>query len=358
MKDYEHFFYNFMSEQDSIKNVTRFSILFRIISLVHLILCLIFILTKIYPLAILNFISIFYYNLLVILVKKEKIMLAFQFTYAEIMLQTAMANVIIGFKLGFQLYMIALIPVSFYVAFYLKKLKMRICFSIISAVLCMFLFVGCKFWDVKIGPVYHFNDPSLETSIFIFNAIVSYAMLILFSLLLLIKIYQFQISISETNKKLEEIAYIDPLTGLLNRRKFLEELEKMADKITYIILCDVDDFKLVNDTYGHGCGDLVLIELAKIFKETFPTTNLICRWGGEEICVAVMGNRVGVCAKAEQLRKSIETFEMLYEHNKVSVTITIAIEEYTEMKELQTVFAKVDQKLYEGKRTGKNCVVI
>lgn len=348
---------NFINGNLIINNEFKFSLIFRSISVVHLTLFAIFLWLKVYPLVFFNVVSVLLYNLLVVLCRKNKIVAAFHFTYVEIFLHTLVANILIGYRFGFQLYTLALIPVSFYVAFTLERFKNKIIVPFEYAILSMIVFVSCKIWDMNVGSIYRIEDHNQEMIIYIFNAVVCYMMIIIFSVLFLFEIYQFQYKLKQANCKLERLAGVDPLTGLLNRRKFYEQIREKKEEITYVLLCDVDDFKRVNDNYGHECGDSMLVEIAGAFTQNFAEPNLVCRWGGEEICVAGMGNRESILRKAEKLRLDIENIRVDYEGNSVQATITIGVAECKGISNLKDAISEADQKMYEGKQNGKNRVV-
>lgn len=341
-----------------VDNRFKFTFMFRSISVIHIGLSFIFIWLGITPLIIFNIISAILYNLLVVLVKKEKYITSFNFAYAEIFIHTLAADILIGYRFGFQLYMIALIPVSFYVAFTLERFKNRILIPLFYALLSMLTFVACKVYDMTVGSYYSIENMHQEMVVYVFNVVVAYVMVIIFSVLFLLEIYQFQFKLRQANSKLEYLAGVDPLTGLLNRRKFFEQIRERREDITFILLCDIDDFKTVNDSYGHECGDMILVEIARAFEKNFPAPNMVSRWGGEEFCLAGLGNREAVLRRAEQLREDIEKIQIIYEEDNVQVTITIGIAECTGFEDLKEAISRADQKMYEGKQKGKNCVVI
>lgn len=341
-----------------VDNRFKFSLIFSSVSIVHFILIFIFWWLGIYALVIFNAISVVLYNLLVVLVRRERYIAAFNFAYGEIFLHTFIANLLVGYKFGFQLYTISLIPVSFYIAFTLERFKNRILMPLFYATLSLVVFAGCRVWDLLMGSYYTIHDVQKEIVVYVFNVVVAYGMMIVFSILFLLEIYQFQYKLKQANSKLEYLAGVDPLTGLLNRRKFFEQIREKKEDVTFMLLCDTDDFKAVNDSYGHECGDIVLVEIAKAFTKNFPEPNMVCRWGGEEFCVASLGNWEGIQRKAELLRKDIEGISILYEGNQISATITIGVAECRGYTDLKEAISEADSKMYEGKQRGKNCVVI
>uniref|UniRef100_UPI004048D985 diguanylate cyclase n=1 Tax=Aliarcobacter sp. TaxID=2321116 RepID=UPI004048D985 len=174
-----------------------------------------------------------------------------------------------------------------------------------------------------------------------------------------IKIGYRTISENITDKKrIEELSVTDKLTGLSNRLK-LDEIMitrvaqyKRHNMPFSIILIDIDDFKKVNDTFGHDVGDYVLKEIAKILKEYSRITDTVGRWGGEEF-VVICENTNLEQAKilAENLRKIISSKNF----EKVGTkTISLGIAEFQETDSVNSIFKRADKSLYNAKTSGKN----
>ncbi len=169
----------------------------------------------------------------------------------------------------------------------------------------------------------------------------------------------------EAYGKLEEIAQQDPLTKLLNRRSMLEKLEDAISKFKeypdsiYVLIMDIDNFKLFNDTYGHDCGDFVLKSVSDKIRTSLRASDFLSRWGGEEF-LALLPNsdRDKAYSVAERIRKSIADYEFLYNGFKLKITLTIGIGEYErEDSNISDVIGRADKALYLGKKSGKNKVV-
>ena len=182
----------------------------------------------------------------------------------------------------------------------------------------------------------------------------------------------------EANEKLERLATIDELTGILNRRGLFEELKKSAylairsKKELYIVMVDIDHFKRINDTYGHQVGDLVLKELAQRLRSQLRPYDIIGRYGGEEFLVAfVNGEKKEAVEVAERLRLTVKN-SLFQIDEELSITVTISlgiamfnpkrynwkskISEEALMQELSKVIEKADKALYEAKLKGRDRV--
>ena len=183
------------------------------------------------------------------------------------------------------------------------------------------------------------------------------------------------LELKKANRKLEkqkqrlgELSITDSLTGIRNRRYFDEhivlELEKCKryNKRIFVMMIDIDDFKLVNDTYGHDCGDYVLIKLAQILRAMLRGSDLMARYGGEEFIVAMFEtNAAGALLAAEKVRQKMEDTIYLYRRNKISRTVSIGISCYPPPSGaavvIDDVVREADEALYRAKKTGKNkCV--
>lgn len=163
-------------------------------------------------------------------------------------------------------------------------------------------------------------------------------------------------------KKLIVLADTDPLTGLLNRRKMREvialELNKANKKQTKFVaaIIDLDNFKKVNDTFGHECGDSVIKHTTKLFKSVCNKSDYVCRWGGEEfLCLFVDTDLNSARVIGERMRKAFEqqTYPCL---EKANVTISIGLAEYNANMTMDQLIAHADLALYQAKRKGRNRV--
>ncbi|WP_454783691.1 diguanylate cyclase [Legionella sp. WA2024007413] len=158
----------------------------------------------------------------------------------------------------------------------------------------------------------------------------------------------------------------DSLTGVYNRRYFEEYLQKEIlnskdNPFTFaLLLIDIDDFKKINDTYGHLVGDQVLLEFAAKIRHIGREENVVSRWGGEEFMIYLRSSNLDqVKSQAETLRKSIENFSIEINQEKtISVTISIGIAFYPhDGKRIDDLISKADEALYQAKKMGRNKVV-
>lgn len=164
------------------------------------------------------------------------------------------------------------------------------------------------------------------------------------------------------NEQLLKMATTDQLTGLCNRYKINEILSSEKNRNnrfgTYfsIILIDIDNFKTVNDSYGHLIGDSVLAEFAEILSSSSRVTDIVGRWGGEEFIVILPQTKK---AEAAIVAKNIK--DKIFSYNFSTVerqSASFGIAECTSDDDIKNIIKKADNALYKAKRTGKNRICI
>jgi two-component system cell cycle response regulator len=165
----------------------------------------------------------------------------------------------------------------------------------------------------------------------------------------------------------QRLATIDPLTGLNNRRAFIEGLGQELDRRARhgypvsVMLLDVDHFKAINDRFGHATGDLVLASVGKALQTHFRKVDVVARWGGEEFVVALSGAAAeGAHIAAERLRQTIEELEVARPSGEppVKLTISLGLATHRLGEPLDSVVDRADRAMYGAKTMGRNRVVV
>ena len=164
------------------------------------------------------------------------------------------------------------------------------------------------------------------------------------------------------NEKLRGEALTDNLTGLANRRRafdYVEQLLAESDMASFsLCMCDIDFFKRVNDTWGHDCGDVVLKQIADIFRREMDRQNLPCRWGGEEFLLLFPNvNGDEAYEKLMRIRDAVKKMTVIYEEHEVKVTMTFGLTEFDFSKSLDDNVQEADERLYYGKNHGRDQIV-
>ena len=159
---------------------------------------------------------------------------------------------------------------------------------------------------------------------------------------------------------LNRVAYRDELTGLYNRRFVVEKLAQdlmEPDRQDALVMIDVDDFKHVNDCYGHDAGDMVLVCISNIM-ESVCRRHKVVRWGGEEFLIILMAVTKQECYEVcEEIRKEIQAFPFLQGNTTFYCTVTLGISLYDKEQSFKMNMTHADMALYRGKKTGKNRTV-
>jgi diguanylate cyclase (GGDEF)-like protein len=166
-------------------------------------------------------------------------------------------------------------------------------------------------------------------------------------------------------KKLEEAAYTDALTGLYNRRHFMElammqfERAKRENTVCYVMMLDLDFFKRVNDTHGHLAGDAVLRTVAVCIKEIVRSYDLVARYGGEEFVVMISdADEETALRLAERIRAHVEENACLYDGRRLPITFSIGVASGEGTDSFETLLRYADDAMYAAKEGGRNRVVL
>lgn len=327
----------------------------------HAFLLLFFSYFRIYPMAAVNVVSVSLYVFCYHKIKRgTSLLLVFNLTYIEIVLHAVIAVLLLGRDSGFSLYIIAMLPLGYYATYNFNRKKRRVN-PMIYVVFAVVSFFVAQITSDFIEPMYSYGNQQVDRVIYLVNFILAVIAIVVCFSTLLTQIRTLENLRRHQNKKLDKLSKTDHLTGLMNRRS-IEERYSQAEllKEDYaIIMGDIDDFKKVNDTYGHDIGDKVLKAVAKAFKKSVREEDMVCRWGGEEILVFLPKlSKKDTTAIAERVLKKIREIEIeTADGSKLRVTATLGVAISAEACSFSDVMKKADDRLYNGKRNGKNCVV-
>jgi diguanylate cyclase (GGDEF)-like protein len=209
--------------------------------------------------------------------------------------------------------------------------------------------------------LYYYKD---KISMYLYTFL--YLIFIFYILRLLFKLKRIMRSLETSHKKLEILAAIDPMTELYNKRSFDElslQIFKKSQKNNLdfsLIILDIDNFKSINDTYGHPVGDIVIVHIAQLLKELLRKNDIICRYGGEEFIVLLpettVDNSINI---AQELCESIALSEVIIgDDMRISYTASLGVSCFNSDvdNEVLDVISRADKALYNAKNMGKNRV--
>ncbi|WP_206483460.1 tetratricopeptide repeat-containing diguanylate cyclase [Thalassotalea sp. G2M2-11] len=187
-------------------------------------------------------------------------------------------------------------------------------------------------------------------------------LLVLLGIFFAVMVYQHR-----TNRKIFELSIVDSLSGLYNRRYTFKYLDKQIQGTSVeqgelcIVVFDIDDFKQVNDNYGHPVGDMVIEQVAKVAQETLRTEDTIGRIGGEEfLCILPRTDVAKGETIAQRLRQRLSSYQFEAESGaQIHVSASFGLAKYSSAhQDAKAFYAAADKALYVAKEQGKNCVVI
>lgn len=307
----------------------------------------------------------YYIYLAFISVRKGHFMLVFISAFVEVLFHSSFASLMLGWNWGFMLYTIALVPLVFYLTYTLPGIRKSLLFPVMSSAIVTVCYFAVRIACENMPPIYEAQfPPSLPTGFYHINMLVMFLMMLTFSILFSLEIRYMQGKLEHENRTLGEIALYDPLTHLLNRRSMDDYLMQVFSKTVQsggefcLIMSDIDDFKKINDTYGHDCGDMVLVKVSEIMSACVRKNDYVCRWGGEEMLILLQSGPETAEKVADRICKEVRSSEIDFENRKVHVTITLGVSAYSENATIHSMISEADHKLYHGKKNGKNRVVV
>lgn len=326
---------------------------------VHSCLLIFFLAIGVRLMAYVNVFSVLFYVFSFFTLKKKKIIVYIFTTFMEMMIHMFLAVVSTGWDMGFQLYFIGCLAIAFYADYFSVRLGQQhikgSVFGVVSGILYLCSLMITRF----VGSVYSMGE-GLEFTGQILNSMVVFIFVTFFFGMLTSRAAFYE-------KELARQATHDKLTGMVNRHFLVEQLENIyaqQDISSYwIAILDIDDFKGINDKYGHLCGDFVLKTMAELIKEICGDRT-VCRWGGEEF--VIVGADSGSDEKdrrtesviLEDIRQSVAIKDFVYdEKTTINLTVTIGVARYQEGQSVDEWINVADARLYKGKQTGKNKVV-
>lgn len=325
--------------------------------LLHISFLVFFAVLHLQVLLLFNIGSISCYVICYILNRKGRHYLAQALMSLEIIIHAIVAILFLGWQSGFYVYIIGSIILTC-----LTPTRKHLLKGLAVLGLCL-VYIGLSLYS-EVSPARITIPPLLLKTFFYGNSIA-----MLFMIATLIQYYHLTVTRAErqlrqANRRLTLLASTDPLTTLLNRRGMGDILQYEADRfketarVFCVILADIDNFKLLNDQYGHECGDFVLSSIAERLKNALREHDQVARWGGEEFLILLPetdGNR-GMKI-VERLQLQIEENVFYYKRQTIGITVTFGLSVFDGYKDVTSCINDADEALRQGKSEGKNRVV-
>ena len=313
--------------------------------ILHVFYLILFLISKLYVLVFVTAAVIAIYIFFFFLIKKKKYYLYALICGNEFFAYVSVTTVMLGFGSGFHFYLIALCVVSFFTSYFSKSKDIR--GSIIWVGLSLIIYL-VLFFVTKFNSPYYVIADWLEITLFTTHAIVVFAFIASY----LMVFVKYALSLE---KRIINESRTDELTQINNRYGLFDYFELEEDKSSLVLaLFDIDDFKNINDRYGHAMGDNILKRVAELTVNAL-SDSFVCRYGGEEFVIVL--NDETAFEKLDAFRESIqqETFE--FDGTKINLTITIGASKYVDGISLEKWIELADGKMYIGKNSGKNKTV-
>lgn len=323
----------------------------------HIMLVFLFAYFKIYSLFFTSFISITCYILIILFYSKLPELVSFIFEYLLILVYCIEAAVITRSSAGTEFFTLGMVPTVFLFTYSIPHPKWFYpVFSIPPLLLSIIL--------VVFFPMHPLPAPD---SFYFIHKVFSLLGILVAIIYICIKLERDIYIANKRNKETEEAliytANHDPLTKLINRRRLWEHFHVYQDrKELYnsdysICIFDIDNFKKLNDTFGHDCGDMILHDTSQLIHDMIPANVKLGRWGGEEFVLLFPRSTPDVIQDIEEIRKTIADNHFIYEGKILSITLTFGASSSKGCSTIKEMLIEADAQLMKGKNNGKNQVV-
>lgn len=346
-------------ESQQKKDICFYRLMLILSLMMHAVLLCFFIRIQLPVLYWFNLVSVLMYLLLIILVSRvHHIEYWLVALFLEVVIHVVLCNVYLGWGYGFSLYGLMLIPVTYYIAFSSPQVRQDILGStLLAAADLVVIAISC----VETGSINKYQGIGSEQMMWIFciNLILCVAAVMAYSAYFVNGMKHATLMLKERNEELDFMAHYDPITHMRNRHNMQEVFDEYENsgKKYCVVLGDLDDFKEKNDTYGHMCGDELLVNLSYLIRQEVRNRGEVCRWGGDEVLLLLKMDEWTGCQLTETICQKIRKFVLDYEGNKIQVTATFGFVFCDEAITMEKRISMADTRLYEGKKKGKNQVV-
>lgn len=318
----------------------------------HVTYFIVFFITKINFMMYFNVFSIIFYISSFFFVKRHG-NLYVRLTYIEVVAHAIAGTICSGWDFGFQYIFLGMPMLIYFTVYMMKKLGHKDTNPFILSMVCVLAFISLSIWNYFREPLY-FMDKRFIVVFDLAHGLIVFLFVIVFMYILT----GYALSLEE---RIYNKSITDNLTNIYNREGIKERfgsIEKNEYENYILAIGDIDNFKKLNDTYGHSSGDIVLQRIGELFKYELQD-DIVCRWGGEEfvVLIKITSSKDDVYKKLNELRMSISELKFNFKKKNVGITITIGAIDYRGYDSLDEWVSEADKKLYYGKANGKNIVV-
>ena len=286
---------------------------------------------------------------------------SFSAIHVTVLIYSVVAVLVVSFyaewAYGFQNYLFVPVQLCFALVYKKSNFKTVLKYAAVTIVLMVITYIFAMNICFRMQP---YTGASINFIIFV-NIVNAFFVFVLNSIVLInlfIELFNETNALNAANRQLVHYADRDPLTNLYNRRFAEKKLKKLTagDPPLSIILCDLDNFKVVNDTLGHAAGDLVLDYVAKVILGNINYMDFAIRWGGEEFLLIINNSDVEVAHKTmERIMSQLRDSRFLYEGKPIKTTLTAGIALFTPGEdEVEDIIKTADRRMYMGKQAGRN----
>ncbi len=340
-------------------NALRYRLIYFTGAFIHSIFIILFVHMKINFLIVVNIFSVILYVIGSLFIRNNRCSKVWIILfYVEIMFHAAMCNFILDWSYGFSLYSLMVIPIFYYIAYMDPNIKNSLRLSAVMSVINIVMLVLSEI--ISDGEEVIPDLPDIYSRCILTGNFVICAIIItLFSSIYIHEMSNAVKDLQVKNDELNFLANYDALTKLRNRHH-ISDVFHIYEKGTApfcVILGDIDDFKRINDTYSHDCGDKVLVCVAELINNNISDKGVVCRWGGEEILIILSGKSEECLDLMEKIRLMIQNQRLSFNRKEIKVTMTFGFADYSEAMGIEKLVSIADSRLYVGKKNGKNQIV-
>jgi len=301
------------------------------------------------PLVIAQAVTVALYSLSYYFAARQYVHLAIAVAWIDLLGHATVACWIVGIESGFQYYSWILLLLVF------SNVHRTLRTKVALAVMLSIFYVAVDWWLHKTPPLVPVSPVALD--------VMRYFNIACFLLAMGVIAAAYGRTVTDAERRLNALASTDTLTGLLNRRRMSDQMQKeltqarAAHRPLSVLLLDVDHFKSINDQFGHTRGDQVIVAIGEILRAHVRQQDLVARWGGEEFLVLQPdANLAAARETAERIRRAVSQYMIRDELDATPVTVTVGVASWRSGESLEDTMHRADNALYIGKKEGRDRV--